>query len=85
MEIKLCCNTVEEYAEKAGLTAEDVLEMYADGIVMLFFAQKGDDDGSLVGVQYEDGDCSVYGCRQDEEFITFGHMLEVLVEEFLFG
>ena len=83
MEIKICCYTVEEYMKHTGFTLEDVVEWYGEGVVKLYWAEAFDSTGSYGGVQYEDGHYSFYGCARDEEYVTFGHMLEGLMYEFM--
>lgn len=84
MEITLVCYTAEEYKKLIeGCTAEEFAECYGADAEKLFFARCGDEEGAFVGVQCTDGSCNVYGCNCDEEYITFGHMLERLVREFV--
>lgn len=83
MEIKICCYTVEEYMKHTGCTTDEVIEWYGEGAVKLYWAETDDMTGSFAGVQYADGHYSFYGCRCDEEYVTFERMLAGLVREFV--
>lgn len=84
MEITLVCYTAEEYRRLIeGCTAEEFAEYYGEDAERMFFARRGEEDGALVGIECRDGSCNVYGCRRDEEGITFAGMLERLVREFV--
>lgn len=84
MEIKICIRTVEEFLqEQTDFTMEDIVEWYGEGTVKLYWAETDDMTGSFAGVQYADGHYSFYGCRCDEEYVTFGRMLAGLVREFI--
>jgi hypothetical protein len=84
MEIKVYAQTVEQYLqERTDFTMEDIVEWYGEEAVKLFWAEAYDETGSFAGVQYKDGSYSVFTYGDaEEEYITFGHMLEVLVGEF---
>ena len=83
-EIKILCFTLEQFMMDTGLTKEEILEDYGEGVEKLFFAEGEElNPGCLAGVQYKDGNCSVFGLNRDEEGITFGRMLEVLLSEFI--
>lgn len=83
MEIKICCYTTQEYLDYTGVTMEDVIEWYGEGVVRLYWAEAQEMTGGFGGVEYEDGHYAVYGCRLDEEHITFGRMLERIMREFM--
>lgn len=83
MEIKLYCHTAEQYCIEADCTKQDIEEWYGQGVKKLYDVATEYDFGALVGVEYEDGHYSVYGCNLDEENITFARMLERLVREFM--
>lgn len=83
MEIKICCHTVEEWMKQTGCTKDDAMEWFGEGTVKLYWAETDYMTGSFAGVQYADGHYSFYGCRRDEEYVTFGRMIEGLVREFM--
>ena len=82
MKVDLLIYTVQELAYDYGLPVEEVLEMYGEDAVKLYFTRVGNNDGVLAGVLFKDESCAVYGCRRDREGLTFGQMLEILVDEF---
>lgn len=79
--VEIYCYTVEELAKDHGMPIAEVLECYGEKAEKLYFARCGEVEGSYAGVLNNDGTYDVCGCRRDEEGITFGHMLEVLVGE----
>lgn len=82
-QITLCCHTAEQFCMEADCKKEELEEWYGKGVKNLYDVEYKNDCGALIGVEYEDGHYSVYGCRRDEEGITFAEMLERLVREFV--
>lgn len=83
MNIEVITYTKEQYLEVCeGMTTEEFTENYGVDAVKLFFTRTEDDECPFVGVMCEDGSCNVYGLNADEEYVTFGRMMERLVGYF---
>lgn len=86
MEVKIVCKTVQEYLkENTDFTEEDIVEWYGQEVEKLYWAETCDETGSFGGVKHKNGSYDVFGCRRDEENVTFEHMIAVLVSEFNLG
>lgn len=83
MTIKIHCYTMQDIVKDYGMPLQEVQECYGEDAVKLFFAEAEGEDCPFVGVLCEDGSCNVYGCRCDEEYVTFGRMTERLVGYFV--
>lgn len=81
MDITITCYKAEDFAKDYGL--EEMKEDFGEDVVKLFYASDGEEDCPFVGVLCEDGSCNVYGLNTDEEYVTFGRMMERLVGYFV--
>ena len=80
MELKLVKQTKAEFEQD---NCENACEEYGYGadVVAIYWTEQAGCPGGMVGILRQNGSCSVYGCRRDEEHITFAEMLEVIVTE----
>ena len=74
--------TVTELAEDYGCTLEEVADMYGEDAVAVYFAQRGNKESAVVGVQMSNGNYSAYGLRLDQENITYEQMIAIMERAF---
>jgi hypothetical protein len=80
--IQIIKYTVKEFASVLDCTEAEVIEWYGEDVVALYIAQRGAEESAFAGVMHKDGSYSVYGLRQDEDNITYEHMVTVMSRGF---
>lgn len=63
--------SVREWADIDGCTVEEIKENF-NNVPVRFYA---DDDSAVAGVAYEDGTFGCFGCRLDEDGLTYEEMV----------
>lgn len=63
--------SLAEWADINGCTAEEIKEDF-DGTPVRFYVEDG---SAVAGVAYEDGTFGCFGCRLDEDGLTYEQMV----------